>query len=254
MVKIKEKGVLTDMNNDLSQMVKSGPTEDPIVFTETDLKAETPTSDPDAILQDDPSNLEITSLASWFDGNIANFPNIRKPTISIAGVDQAEQLLVTVGVPSEDDTEKRRIVVFDDAHLRPVLDLPAMDMQLYNNGFRIVYDLGNGLFVKSYGVRTGLISVFCNDVDDLLIPHSIVRAKKRETSICIAVGDPARTRQKMAEALDVEALQLRYKQSSKAEGLESNQDAIEWLLDRQSTIGDINHHLQIDNVIIDTLA
>ena len=43
-------------------------------------------------------------------------------------------------------------------------------------------------------------------------------------------------------------------QSSKAEGLQTNLDAVKWLIDRQSTISDINHHLQIDNAIIDTLT
>jgi len=239
------------MNENLSQMVKNGVTEEAVVFSEADLDIpETPAEEVQQTAN--PNIIEITNLASWFDGNVQNFPSIRKPTVSITGVDPAEQLLVTIG--SEEGSEKRRIVIFDDAHLIPVLDRPAMDMQIYNNGFRIVYDIGNGIFVKSYGVRTGLISVFCNDIDDTLIPYAIVRAKKKDTEIGIVTRDPADVRHKLSEALDIEALQLRYKQSSKAEGLDSNHSAINWLLERQATIEDINHHLQIDNVIIDTLV
>jgi len=243
------------MTDNLSQMVKNGVTEEPVVFSEVDLDVPVEESEEAHEVAQDPTIINISYLSSWFTANVANFPNIRRPTVSITGVDPTEQLLVTIGVDGEDGSEeKRRIVVFDDAHLLPVLDRPAMDMQIYNNGFRIIYDLGDGIFVKSYGVRTGLISVFCNDIDDKLIPYGIVRAKKKDTDISIITRDPADVRHKLSEALDIEALQLRYKQSSKAEGLESNQDAIEWLLERQAGIEDINHHLQIDNVIIDTLV
>jgi hypothetical protein len=240
------------MNNNLSQMVRNGVTEEAVIFSEDDLDIPETSVAKTREATTDPNVIEMTNLAACFNGNIQNFPNIRKPTVSITGVDPTEQLLVTIG--TEEGTEKRRIVIFDDAHLIPALNRSAMDMQIYNNGFRIIYDIGNGIFVKSYGVRTGLISVFCNDIDDNLIPYAIVRAKKKDTSIEIVTRNPADIRHKLSEALDVEALQLRYKQSSKAEGLESNQDAINWLLERQATIEDINHHLQIDNVIIDTLA
>lgn len=237
----------------LSQMVKNGPIEEPVVFSDSSL--DIPEETTEETSREDETTIEITRLSDWFSENVDNFPNIRKPTIAIPGVDSNEQLLVTVPVQTDDPTiTKRKIVIFDDAHLLPVLDKPAMDMQIYNNGFRIVYNLGNGIFVKSYGVRTGLISVFCNDIDDKLIPYGIIRAKKSDENIEIIRHDSDIVRQKLNEALDVEALQLRYKQSSKAEGLRTNFDAINWLLERQATIEDINHHLQIDNVIIDTLA
>lgn len=242
------------MSDNLSQMVKNGVTEEPVVFSEADLDIPSETEEVQAEAAD-PTIIEIACLADWFDANVGNFPNIRKPTMAITDVDAIEQLLVTIPVEVADgEAPKRKMVIFDDAHELPILDKTAMDMQIYNNGFRIIYDLGNGIFVKSYGVRTGLISTFCNDIDDVLVPYGIVRAKKRDTNISIITRDPADVRHKMSEALDIEALQLRYKQSSKAEGLESNQDAINWLLERQATIEDINHHLQIDNVIIDTLA
>lgn len=240
--------------NDLSEMVKNGRTEEPVVFSEGNI--DVPQVDVNAEQEvQDPSVINIICLGDWIDSNISNFPNIRKPTVSISGVDPAEQILLTIPVPNDTEgVEKRKLVVFDDTHLMPVLDKPAIDMQIYNNGFRVIYDLGNGIFVKSYGVRTGLISVFCNDINDQLIPYEIVRAKKRDTEIGIVTNDAAAVAQKMSEALDFEALQLRYKQSSKAEDVTTNLDAITWLLDRQATIEDINHHLQIDNVIIDTLA
>jgi hypothetical protein len=243
----------TTMQPNLSDMVKNTPVEEPIVFSDNDLDVPKVTEEVQA--EEENSNIiSIVKLADWFDSNVPNFPNIRKPTVTITGVNPAEQLLITVPDPTEEEPDKRRMIVFNDAHIVPVLDRPAMDMQIYNNGFRVIYDIGNGIFVKSYGVRTGLVSVFCNDINDQLIPYGIVRAKKKDDEIEIITRDPAEVTQKLSGALDFEALQLRYKQSSKAEGLETNQDAITWLLERQATIEDINHHLQIDNVIIDTLA
>jgi hypothetical protein len=248
------------MNENLSQLVKETPGVDPVVFSEEELDLPIDADETEALSADGQTDsyiIQISSLTDWFDANVENFPNIRKPTVSIQGVDPLEQLIVTVQVIDEETTEqedKRKLVVFDDSHLVPVLDLPAMDMQVYNNGFRIIYDFGEGIFIKSYGIRTGLISVFCNDINDKLIPYTIIKTKKSDTEIEIPRKDVNEVSQKLIQPLDLEALQLRYKQSSKAEDLTTNQQAVDWLIERQSSIADINHHLQIDNVIIETLA
>jgi hypothetical protein len=247
-------GELFNMNENLSKMVKEGgPQEEEHFDFPEDMNEENPTENQEQQAPDiTASSIEITSLSDWFDDNVENFPNITKPTITVRGVDPNEQLIITI--PDGEDQEKRKLLVFDDANILPVLNIPAIDMRVYNNGFRIVYNLGNGIFIKSYGIRTGLISVFCHDVDDLLIPYAIVKSKKKDSEIQIQTRDISEVTQKIAEPLDYEALQIRYKQSSKAEGLQTNLDAIKWLLERQGSIEDINHHLQIDNVIIDTLA
>jgi hypothetical protein len=239
------------MNETLSKMVKEGPQEEDHFGIPDDLNLDEQKveSQPEV----DRSTIEIVSLSDWFDDNVENFPNITKPTITVRGVDPAEQLIITIPEGAS-DSEKRKLIVFDDANILPVLNIPAMDMRVYNNGFRIIYDYGSGLFIKSYGIRTGLISVFCHDINDLLVPYSIIKSKKKDTEVQVPVGDAARVQSKLSETLDNEALQIRYKQSSKAEGLQTNFDAVKWLLERQGSIEDINHHLQIDNVIIDTLA
>lgn len=244
-------GETLSMNDNLSRLVKEGPQEEePFGIPEEmslDSTEETQTQ------QEAPrTSVEITSLSNWFDDNVENFPNITKPTITVRGVDPNEQLIITI--PEGSDSEKRKLIVFDDANILPVLNIPAMDMRVYNNGFRIVYNFGGGIFIKSYGIRTGLISVFCHDIDDLLVPYEIIKSKKKDTEIQVPTKDVSGVRQKIAEPLDNEALQIRYKQSSKAEDLQTNWDAVKWLLERQGSIEDINHHLQIDNVIIDTLA
>jgi hypothetical protein len=114
--------------------------------------------------------------------------------------------------------------------------------------------MGDGIYLKSYGVRKGLITIACYDHDDMLIPLDVARVRKNDTELVRPVIDATTSRANLAEALDIESLQLRYKQSSKAEDMTTNLDAVKWLIERQGDIEDINHHLQIDNVIIDTLA
>lgn len=240
------------MSENLAQMVKEG-TPPEAVFSENDLDIPAETEEAPENNQD-ASMIEIVALADWFSTNVGNFPNIKKPTVSLEGVDPAKQLIITLLVGVEDGVEKRKLMVFDNADQTPVLNAPATDMQIYSNGFRIIYDLGMGVFVKSYGIRTGLVSVFCHDIDDMLIPYEVVRSKKKDTEIEVKTADSDIVRNRLTNPLDIEALQLRYKQSSKAEGLVTNLDAIKWLLERQTDISDVNHHLQIDNVIIDTLG
>lgn len=242
------------MTENLSQMVKEGQVNER-VFSATDLDIPESDTIEEEELQavEDDGNIEIVSLSEWFDGNVERFPNLRKPTVSIQGIDPNEQLIVVVVGTNSEGEEKCKLVVFDDAHTIPVVNLPAIDMRVYNNGFRIIYDLGDGVYMKSYGVRKGLITIACYDYNDMLIPIDASRVRKNDTEIVRPVIDPTISRQKLTEALDSESLQLRYKQSAKAEGLTTNLDAVKWLIERQTDIEDINHHLQIDNVIIDTL-
>jgi hypothetical protein len=242
------------MYENLSEMVKNGIPEESVTFNEESL--DIPVNEVAAPQEETAvvNSIMVTYLADWFDQNINNFQNIKRPRVTIQGVDANQQLIITVLLSIEAGEEKRKLIIYDDAHLQPVLNLPAIDMQTYNNNtFRIIYDLNNGIFIKSYGVRKGLISVFCNDIDDKLIPYAVSRTTKRDTELDIITRDPNEMRVKLAAPLDFEALQLRYKQSSKMEGFTTNKDAIDWLLERQGTIEDIHHHLQIDNVIIDTL-
>ena len=47
----------------------------------------------------------------------------------------------------------------------------------------------------------------------------------------------------------------RYKQSAKAvKDLTTIQDVVNWLIERQASVTDINHHLQIDGVLINILT
>jgi len=143
--------------------------------------------------------------------------------------------------------------VFDNADSMPVLNLTPISMDVYNNGFKIVYQYED-MFIKTYGVRTGLICTLCSQVGGKLIPYAVVRVKKKDEELQIPETQPAVTAEKLAATADLEALQLLYKQSAKSvDEMTTNQSVVDWLLERQDDVTDINHHLQIDNVLIDIL-
>ena len=196
-------------------------------------------------------------LNAWFTENSASFANVNRVQVEIRGVDSAKTLIMAIldGQGDIAGNPSRDLQVFKNADIQPVLNLPAADMQIYNNGFRLVSPYSDNIVVKSYGVRTGLICVFCNNIAGQAIPYQVVKVKRKDDSVEVVRSDVAAVTAKLALAADLEALQLLYKQSSKAVSeMTTNQSVVNWLLERQSEVTDINHHLQIDNVIINILA
>ena len=127
-------------------------------------------------------------------------------------------------------------------------------MQVYNNGFRVICEYIDNIYIKCYSIRTGVIAVFCNNIDGVLIPYKVAKVKRSDEIVEVSRRNAAEVEVKLPEAANLEDLQLRYKQSSKSiDELNTNKEVVQWLLSRQDEIYDINHHLQIDNVIIETL-
>jgi hypothetical protein len=248
------------MNENLSDMVKSG-TDEEMVFSENDLDLpEAEAEDVSAAEAETPDveAIGITTLGPWFQTNSANFDNINQVHVSIRGINPDANLIMAIkdgsGETDETGEEKRYLKTFDDADIQPILDLKGIDMQVYNNGFRAVCEYQDNIYIKCYGVRTGLIAVFCNNIDGFLVPYHVAKIKRTDDAVEVARRPSAEVEVKLAEQVNLEDLQLRYKQSSKAvEGMQTNKDAVTWLIGRQTEISDINHHLQIDNVIIETL-
>jgi hypothetical protein len=203
-------------------------------------------------------NVFTTSLSEWFELNVLKFSDINQVKVAIRGVDARKTLIMAVkdgsGEKDSEGNDKRVLRVFEDADIHPVLNLPGIDMQIYNNGFRIVNDINGTIFAKCYGIRTGLIIVFCNVISDKLIPYEMVRIKKNEKDIAVPHVDITAVTAKLSEPCDKESLQLLYKQISKTvDQLTTKQSVIDWFVEKQNEVTDINHHLQIDQVIIDMM-
>lgn len=248
-----------NMSENLSRMVKDAPTEDQVMFSENDL--DIPEDEVTEATPEEPQvqTIGITQLTPWFEQNCDRFDNINQVKVAIRGVDPAKTLIMAVkdetGDQDPEGHDSRKLRVFENADVHPVLNLEGSSMNVYNNGFRIINEYANGIFIKSYGVRTGLICVFCNNIDGKLVPYATTRVKKKDTEVEVLTHNPADVTAKLLLNADLEALQLLYKQSAKAvDDMTTNNDVVEWLLARQEEVTDINHHLQIDGVIIDILA
>jgi len=255
------------MNENLSQMVQDIiPPDQGTIFSEADL--DLPTEEVETVeveatpaeeATSQTSVVPITTLIEWFEKYGDNLENINQVKVAIRGVDADKTLIMAVknndGGTDANGNDKRTLRVFDSADTITVLDLPPMSMDVYNNGFKIVYQVSDNMFVKTYGVRTGLICTFCNVIGGKLIPYAVTRTKRKDTELeLILSNEISAITAKLAEAADLEALQLLYKQSAKAiDNLSTNQSVVDWILERQAAITDINHHLQIDNVVIDIL-
>ena len=258
-----DEGDQNTMNENLSQMVQdTTPPENLFSAEDLDLPAEeatteTPAAEAAPVEEVQANTIAITDLSSWFQAHTDAIDNINQVRVAIRGVDANKTLIMAVkdadGEVDDEGNDKRTLRVFDNADSLPVLNLPPIAMDIYNNGFKIVYQQGD-IFIKTYGVRTGLICTLCSNVDGKLIPYAVVRVKKKDTELEIPTAQPTVTPEILAAAADLETLQLLYKQSTKSiDDLSTNQSVVDWLLDRQINVTDINHHLQIDNVLIDIL-
>lgn len=256
------------MNENLTDMLKNTPPEEgTMLFSEKDL--DIPTVDTSASEDAQPEVIEettpeqnvvtVTSLATWFDAFSDGLDNINQVKVSIRGIDPVKTLIIAVKDGSnevdEQGNDKRNLRVFENADTTPILNLSPLAMNIYNNGFRTIYQYNDNVFIKAYGIRTGLICALCTNVNGKLIPYAIHKVKKKDENFEFPLEYPTITDEVLSANTDLENLQILYKQSSKVvETLSTNQSVIDWLTERQELVTDINHHLQIDNVMISIMS
>ena len=250
------------MTENLSEMVKQDqenifPTENLDVPKEVIEEIEKETEEIPEVSEPEVSNntdiISVTNLSDWIHTQV--FENLRLPTVTLQGVDPRKQLIIISIDKNNEDEEERKIFVFDGADNISVLDFPASEMKIYQNHFRIIYPLEEGTAIKAYRIRKGLTNMYCSIIDGMLIPYDSSRIKKGDTGISEipTAPDIETLKNKLDEPANMENLIIQYKQIKRAENIETNRDAVKWLIHRQETIEDINHHIQIDNVMITTL-
>jgi len=263
------------MNENLTDMVQSEeitpevfseadldlPTEDTEGATEEEEITHSATADPtDEVQESDEITVETSYLSDWFEqyGSIFE-PDIKQLKTKIRGLDPRSDIIVVLPHESneqlEDGTLKKKVELFKRADEQKVIDLPAISMNVYNNGFRIIYQYSENVFFKAYGIKAGLIVAFCNKINDQLLPYEQTKLGKDDDALVVNFKDENEVIASLATELDKEALQLLYKQTTKViDDFTSKQSVIDWLIKRQETITDINHHLQIDSVLTTILS
>jgi len=239
------------MNENLAQMLKEETPDDANQPEQNTIELEEESQLPPP---DENPIVEIVPFSEWFERHNSRFENINQVKVAIRGVDSGNTIIITVpdSKNEKDDSGnfKRKVRIFEDADQIPIINLTPSSMDIYNNGFRIVYNFNEELAIKCYGVKTGLIVVLCNIINDQMIPYEIIKVKKKDKDLEIKTIDVNDVNQKLLQPADKENIQILYKQVTKfISGINTKQDAVSWLLTRQNEVMDVNHHLQIDEVI-----
>jgi hypothetical protein len=217
---------------------------------------ETSSTDQVSVIDSSTTNeVGVIMLSDWFETNNQNFTRVNRLKIQVQGVKPDSRLLCSVldpkGGVDEDNHLIRNLELIKDANIFSVLDLPGYDMDVYGNGFQIMYSYGEDLVLKCYGIKTGLIIVCCVHINSQLLPYAQLKLKKKDTGINIPQPNREFINEKISSELDLEGLQIQYKQVQKElDQISDKQSAITWLLGKQTAIRDINHLLQIDDIIM----
>lgn len=246
------------MNDNLASMIDESDQQSSGVSTETDLNVDNQ-SEIDST-QDTPSSstfdIGVIPFPDWFEQNHSNFSEIGHVRVSISDVDPRQDLIFKIPDPKggqfEDGRPKKRLRLFEDADEILSLNIPGQEMVVFkNNSFWILYDIGSGRFIRSYGVKTGLINVFCISINNMLIPYAKAKMKKKDEGIDIIDPNLSRIQSKLTEHADAESLQIQYKQITKSIAeISTVGSAVNWFIAKSKEVHDVNHLLQIDDVLI----
>ena len=253
------------MNDNLAQLIQNEQVgkEKPAVDFESHENEETNIEEEENVIEQsviiessDNEEVDVIILSEWFEENNSNFDRVNRLNIRVRGVEPDERLICSVldpkGETDDDNHLVRHLEIIKEADIFPVLDIPGYDMDVYGNGFQIMYSYNEDIVLKCYGIKTGLHIIFCLNINNQLIPYHRSKLRKKDTGIEIIEPNQNYISNNINNVpLDLEALQIQYKQVQKElDQITDKQSAITWLLSKQDNIRDINHLLQIDDILI----
>ena len=261
---------MTSMSENLADMVKktiSAGQEDKkdevkIITPETKAKQDDK-SKPDKLKEtkeQKSDTIPVSNLIDWFPTHYkALQPSVKQVKLAIGGVDPKDTLIFTLPHPrggkASDGLDKRKVYTFDNADKRSVIDLNPIALNAYNNEtFRIIYHYKDNIYLKAYGVKTGLYVTFCVEIESLPIPYKVVRIKKREKGIKFEAYDFDKIYKILNQPADNEGLLILYPQLMKLDKeITTVKSAMEVFLNIQKEVVDITHHLKLDFIMADML-
>ena len=160
----------------------------------------------------------------------------------------------TVILAVQKSEESRDLYSFRNASHIPILDAKPIYFDVFNDG---IYTATmeteiEGIFLKVYRVKTGLIISHCMDIDGRMIPYYQTKIKNKEKGIRYVLTQGDILRRKLEEPADIEAVQILYKQLMKADvsKLKTKKDMFDWFAERIKITRDTNHLVMIDSTII----
>jgi len=244
---------------DLTQMVKTSE-EDNEKEQNLDLPEEEMDSE-EIVVEETPVetisyDAKLIQMSEWFDKNSQNFINVRQVKVDVTGVDPNDSLIFSVNSPKggkdSNGNDKKDLYLFKNSKNMIVPDLTPNSFDVYSNGFKIIYNHSNKV-IKCYVLKTCMILVYCTDFHGVLIPFMKEKVSKNVEGINIfsEYVTVDAIEKKLEENVDTESLQIKYKQIQKDIGkIKTNKEAIVWIVERQANVYDVNHLLQLDDLMI----
>ena len=198
------------------------------------------------------TEIGITNFYNWYEAYASQMSGISQIRTEVTSINTKDSMIFKIPKPGSDIME---LVSFYKPTLRPILNLPPIRLKVFKNDtFEAIHSYNENIVIKSYGVKTGLIVVYCAIVDGKIIPFEKLKIKKNVTSIKSPdynIGVVNAIKSILQEEVDVEAIQLLYKQAIKfSDEFTTKESTIDWFLKKQQEVVDINHLIKIDNVLI----
>lgn len=208
-------------------------------------------------LNEEPKKILLTNFYDWFEENSNQIKSISRVKQEVAQTNVKDTMIFKV--PKNKNTEEKELVSFYNPVNRPILNLPPVYAKVFKNDtFEVLHTYSNDIFIKSYGVKTGLIIVYCALIDEgIIVPFKKLKIKKNVLSIELPEKletISSEIKNKLNDSVDVESIQLLYKQSIKYKNeFSTKKSALDWFLNIQKDVIDINHLLKIDSILINII-
>jgi hypothetical protein len=203
----------------------------------------------------DEIEISLTNFYDWFEANENLIHNISRVKAEVTNIVPKDSMIFKIKKFKKDDDME--LVSFYNPAIRPILNLPPVYLKVFKNDtFEALHQCNNEVFIKSYGIKTGLILVYCVNIDGKIIPFEKTKVKKDIQSIKVSgyTGMTETIRAKLSESMDSEIIQLLYKQAIKSKDeFTTKENTINWFMKKSTDVIDINHLLKIDNVLINII-
>ena len=203
-------------------------------------------------VKDNSPEIALANFYDWFEANAGSIQNITRIKSEVSQVNSKDSMIFKIKKKNNEDSKE--LISFYNPATRPIVNLPPVYMKVFKNDtFEVLHSYNDEIFIKSYGVKNGLILIFCANVDGKVVPIDKIKVKKDAKSIKLTVGAGVANgiREKLQQEVDAETVQLLYKQAVKSISEFTNKEkALDWFLKKQVEVVDINHSMKIDNVLI----
>ena len=251
----------------LDEVVRNFEETEPVSSEETNVEeTNVETSIIETVPKETPAIMEnqlsftMIPILSWFENYMSEANDESDPRIvkmNTRGVDPTSTVIFTI--PAEgtyNENPARKLVLIHPAERFMVPNLKAK-ITFLQSSVMFDYDVNENMKIRFYMAKKTMLQCYllCNS-DHGFVPYSYseIAVNAQNMSISYHNADVASINNKCGEAVNKDEVQIYYRQIQKhIAKINSIGETIDWLLTKQSGVVDINHHMEIEKVILDIL-